>query len=128
LAKKIEEQMKPERRLSEPPIVPVSRVQSLPLSFAQQRLWFFDQLEPESSYYNVPLAIRLKGILNPSVLEQTLNEIIRRHESLRTTFATVDREPVQIIGSPSALKLPLQDLSHLAEQDRESEAKRLAQQ
>ena len=58
----------------------------LPLSFAQQRLWFIQQLEPESSTYNVPSALKLKGKLNISVLENSLNEIVRRHEILRTTI------------------------------------------
>ncbi len=76
-----------------------------PLSFAQQRLWFLDRLEPGNSAYNISLAVNLKGQLDISLLEQSLNEIIRRHETLRTTFTTVNGQPVQIIAS--SLKLSL---------------------
>src|SRR5262245_50643595 len=65
------------------------------LSFAQQRLWFLAQLEPESSAYNIPAAYRLSGPLNVPALEQSLSEIVRRHETLRTTFAAVDGQPFQ---------------------------------
>ena len=76
-----------------PPILPVPRDGDLPLSFAQQRLWFFDQLEPGTPAYNIPAAVRLKGPLNVVALEQSLNEIVKRHESLRTTFGNVDGRP-----------------------------------
>ncbi len=71
-----------------------------PASFAQQRLWFLNQLDPASPFYNVPTVLRLKGDLNVDVLRRSLEEIVRRHEVLRTTFAMVDGEPVQIIGPP----------------------------
>ena len=89
--------------LHAPPIVPVPRDGELPLSFAQQRLWFIDQLEPGNSVYNFPAAVRLKGPLNMLALEQSLNEIVKRHEALRTTFAIVDGRPVQIIASSLTL-------------------------
>ncbi|QMS92029.1 amino acid adenylation domain-containing protein [Nostoc edaphicum CCNP1411] len=76
-----------------------------PLSFAQQRLWFLDRLEPGNPAYNISLAVNLKGQLDINLLEQSLNEIIRRHETLRTTFTTVNGQPVQIIAS--SLKLSL---------------------
>ncbi|MGJ5628670.1 amino acid adenylation domain-containing protein [Nostoc sp. CALU 1950] len=76
-----------------------------PLSFAQQRLWFLDRLEPGNPAYNISLAVNLKGQLDIVLLEQSLNEIIRRHETLRTTFTTVNGQPVQIIAS--SLKLSL---------------------
>src|SRR5207249_10365057 len=69
-----------------PPLRPVARNQPLPLSFAQQRLWFLDQLEPGSSTYNIPLALRLIGPLDVSALAQSLNTIVQRQESLRTSF------------------------------------------
>lgn len=69
-----------------------------PLSFAQQRLWFLDQLEPGNPLYNNPSAIRLSGRLDLKALELSLNEIIRRHEILRTTFTAVDGQPVQVIA------------------------------
>ena len=95
-----------------PPIGPASRDGDLPLSFAQQRLWFIDQLEPESSAYNVPGAWRLSGPLDLVALERSVNEIVRRHEVLRTNFVTVDGQPAQHIRPSMALSL---DLIHLAE-------------
>src|SRR5687767_2524095 len=75
-----------------PPRDPGSPV---PLSFAHQRLWFLDQLQPGNPAYNFPVAVRLQGPLQPTALEQSLGEIVRRHEALRTTFSTVDEQPVQ---------------------------------
>ncbi|MEL7244852.1 MAG: amino acid adenylation domain-containing protein, partial [Cyanobacteria bacterium J06573_2] len=86
----------------------------LPLSFAQQRLWFIQQLEPESSTYNVPSALKLKGKLNISVLEKSLSEIVRRHEVLRTTFiSNSQKEPFQKIAPPEDISLPIVDLQDL---------------
>ena len=79
------------------PIVPVPRSNDIPLSFAQERLWFLDRLDPDSATYNVPAAFRLAGDLNLNALEQSLNEVVRRHEVLRTVFATVNGNPVQKI-------------------------------
>ena len=69
-----------------PPLVPVAREAHLPLSFSQQRLWFLDQFDPGSAVYNLPIALRLSGALDVSALERSLQEIVRRHEALRTTF------------------------------------------
>jgi amino acid adenylation domain-containing protein len=99
-----------------------------PLSFAQQRLWFIDQLEPDSAAYNMPAAVRLLGDLNRTALQSTLSEIIRRHEALRTTFRMASIEPVQVIGSPVAAHLPLVDLSGLSEQAREALMKKMLAQ
>jgi amino acid adenylation domain-containing protein len=109
-----------------PPLKPVGRNQALPLSFAQQRLWFLDKLEPNHSLYNVPQAMRLKGALNPAALERALNEVIARHESLRTTFPTVNGSPVQQIADSLPLTLKQADVSTLPEAVRETEARRLA--
>ncbi len=83
----------------------------VPLSFAQERLWFLDQLEPHSAVYNVCQAVRLQGTLDLMALEKALNEIVRRHEVLRTNFVAVDGKPVQVIASPRPLPLTVVDLS-----------------
>ncbi|HET9479906.1 MAG TPA: amino acid adenylation domain-containing protein, partial [Pyrinomonadaceae bacterium] len=120
-----------ERRLrgggkhTEPPLQPVSRERPLPLSFAQQRLWFLDQLEPANPLYNTPGALRLLGRLDVTALERALSEIVRRHEVLRTTFQTVEGIPVQSISAPHPVTIALIDLSDLHEVDRECEAQRL---
>jgi amino acid adenylation domain-containing protein len=88
-------------------ISPQPRDGALPLSFAQQRLWFLDQLMPGVPAYNIPTAVRLIGPLNAAVLEQSLREIIRRHEALRTTFPTREGQPVQAIRAASDLKFRL---------------------
>ena len=95
-----------------------------PLSFAQQRLWFLDQMGTGSAY-NIPTAIRLKGQPNSKALEQSLNEIVRRHEALRTTFRPADGRPVQVIADKISFKLPLIDLSGKPKAEREVEAERL---
>ena len=108
-------------------IVPQRRDTGLfPLSFAQQRLWFLDQLDPHSASYNLPAAVRLKGRLDAGALERSLQELIRRHESLRTSFAVKDKEPAQIIAPELNFSLSPTDLQHLPEAEREAEAVRLA--
>ena len=97
----------------------------MPLSFAQQRLWFLDQLEPGSSGYNMPMALRLRGALDAAALEASLNEIIRRHEVLRTSFDGVNGEPVQVIAPELELSLPVVNLTELPESERETEASAL---
>ena len=106
--------------LSDAPIEPVSRVRPLPLSFQQQGLWVADQFEPGSTAYNVPLAVRLSGSLDVAVLQRTLNEVVRRHEILRTTFAEVAGEPRQIIAPPAEVDLPLIDLCELEREESET--------
>ncbi len=101
-------------------------VETFPVSFAQQRLWFLSQLEPDNPSYNLPLILRLQGELNVDALEQTINAIIVRHESLRTTFREVDGEPVQIVSNVHKIKLGFVDLNELPESEREDEARRLA--
>ncbi|HET9713868.1 MAG TPA: condensation domain-containing protein, partial [Pyrinomonadaceae bacterium] len=97
-----------------------------PLSFAQQRLWFLQQMNLQSSAYNMPVASRLLGRLDVKALEEALNEIVQRHEVLRTTFQMVDAQPMQVISARGALALPLLDLTHLPQTAREAEAHHLA--
>jgi len=106
---------------------PVLRDGELPLSFAQQRLWFLDQLEPGSSAYNFSAIFRLKGRLNVTALEQSFNEIIKRHEALRTVFHAVNGSPCQIILPFMAIKLHGIDLRDIvSDTERDSEARRLS--
>ncbi|HWF19470.1 MAG TPA: condensation domain-containing protein, partial [Verrucomicrobiae bacterium] len=97
----------------------------LPLSFAQQRLWFLDQLHPESSLYNVPVALRLEGALNECALRRSLATIVERHGVLRTRFVAMDGNPTQFISPNAAVELPVKDLSGLPEASRQAEAHRL---
>lgn len=97
-----------------------------PLSFAQQRLWFLDQMEPNSSTYNIPIAFRLTGSLHLRALEQSINEIVRRHEVLRTSFATENGQPVQVISKHTNASLPVVDLSNLPGAQRQAEFARRA--
>lgn len=110
----------------EPSLQPVSRNGKLPLSFSQQRLWFLDQYEPGKPFYNIPFGLRFSGPLNITALEQSLDEIIRRHELLRTVFSVADGEPVQIITPPVSGSLALVDLRDRSENEREDEARGLA--
>ncbi|HEX8149385.1 MAG TPA: amino acid adenylation domain-containing protein [Pyrinomonadaceae bacterium] len=96
-----------------------------PLSFAQERLWFLHQLEPESTIYNVHAAVRLSGALDAAALGRTIDEIVRRHEAVRTTFGTVGGETVQVIAPELDLGLPVLDLSGLGPAEREAEVRRL---
>jgi amino acid adenylation domain-containing protein len=99
---------------------------SAPLSFAQQRLWLANQTNPNTSAYNISEGIRLSGDLDVAALERALNEIVRRHESLRTAFRVVDEQPVQVVAAAVVLDLPLTDLSQLPPEQREAEMRRLA--
>ena len=100
-------------------LLPSKRGNTLPLSYAQERLWFLDQFEPGSASYNLPGAVRLIGALDVTVLKQSLNEIIRRHEILRTTFGMVDGRPEQLITPTLDLDITVVDLGDLAEDARE---------
>ncbi|BAT53521.1 Amino acid adenylation [Nostoc sp. NIES-3756] len=122
-----------ENKLAFEPILPVDRNSHLHLSFSQQRLWFLHQLEPDSPFYNVPMALRLVGNLNQSALEQSLQEIIHRHEALRTNFITVNEQPTQIIreqgwGNREQEILSVVDLQHLSVTEQEITARQLTKQ
>ncbi|HKV09944.1 MAG TPA: amino acid adenylation domain-containing protein [Thermoanaerobaculia bacterium] len=112
--------------LAVPPLVPQPRDEAPPLSFAQERLWFVHRLLPESSHYNMPAALRLQGVLDPVLFARTLEEIIHRHEVLRTSFPALGGIPVQRIAPPAPFVLPLVDLSCLPPERRLAAAHSLA--
>jgi amino acid adenylation domain-containing protein len=109
-----------------PPLVTVSRSEEIPLSFAQARLWFLDRIAPGNSAYNISAAVRLTGVLNVPALQQSFNEIVRRHEALRTTFAMGNEQPIQVIAPSMALPLPIVDWRELPEAEQQAEIQRLA--
>jgi amino acid adenylation domain-containing protein/non-ribosomal peptide synthase protein (TIGR01720 family) len=114
------------RARQRPPIEPVARDRNLPLSFAQQRLWFLDQLVPGNPFYTEPAAVRLTGALDARALFRTLNEVVARHEVLRTAFTAVDGHPVQIIADELRLRIGTVDLRGLKPEQRESQILRQA--
>ncbi len=118
--------------LGEPPAVPAPPIVAVPrdpagepLSFAQKRLWFLHGLDPESSAYNVPGALLLRGPLRTDGLAAAMGEIVRRHEALRTVFRDAPGEPVQVVLPPAALPLPVIDLGGLPAAARQGEAERI---
>src|SRR5215208_94028 len=113
--------------LSELTLKLANKPKRAPLSFAQERLWLLDQLFPGNSFFNVPHAVPLNFPVNVKVLERSLNEIVRRHESLRTTFAVVENEPVQVIRREQELKLEVLDLCGMSGAEQVQELQRVAQ-
>ncbi|HEV2863877.1 MAG TPA: condensation domain-containing protein [Pyrinomonadaceae bacterium] len=107
-------------------IRPTPRGAALPLSFAQQRLWFTDQLEPGNPAYNISGAVRFTGPLNVAALRQAIGEVVRRHEVMRTTFKAVEGQPVQVIARPAEVALPVVELAGLSRDEAQAEARRLA--
>ncbi|HEX6908775.1 MAG TPA: amino acid adenylation domain-containing protein, partial [Longimicrobium sp.] len=103
-----------------PPIRRISRKKPLPLSFAQQRLWFIDQLEPGRATYNLPYALRLRGRLDVGAMERALSEIVRRHETLRTRFGGDAGAPVQVIDRATPVRIQVVDLSDRPHGEREA--------
>ncbi|HEU0300227.1 MAG TPA: amino acid adenylation domain-containing protein, partial [Longimicrobium sp.] len=113
----------------QPPLRPVRRDGPLPLSYAQQRLWFLHQMEPESPFYNIPAAVRLSGTLDAATVRHALCEIVRRHEALRTTFlATADGSAQVVHPAPHDFDLPVHDVSHLPRPQAANEARRVARE
>jgi amino acid adenylation domain-containing protein len=109
------------------PVVPREGV-PLPLSFAQQRLWFLDEFEPGSTEYVIPLAVRLRGELDLEALSRAMTALVARHEALRTTFEGVDGRGIQVVHPPQQVFVPLLDLAELPEQDRQAELDRVLAQ
>ncbi|HKI72397.1 MAG TPA: amino acid adenylation domain-containing protein, partial [Verrucomicrobiae bacterium] len=105
---------------------PPADIFAFPVSSAQQRLWFLEQFQPGSPLYNSPIAVRMDGPLDATVLEQAINRIIRRHETLRTSFDLQNGRPVQLVAPSLTLQLPVSDLSSLPPASGEAEARRLA--
>jgi amino acid adenylation domain-containing protein len=128
LAERVENSLKNVQSGQALPLVPIPKLGEIPLSFAQARLWFLDQLQPNSAFYNLPLALRLSGLLNIAALESSINEIIQRHEALRTNFVTAEGQPVQVIASSLNCQVQVVNLLHLPESERESEAQRCVNQ
>ncbi|NTX50273.1 non-ribosomal peptide synthase/polyketide synthase [Myxococcus sp. CA039A] len=127
MARRIDASAQQPRR-APPPLARVPRTGPLPLSLAQERLWLADQLSPGSPLYNVPAAVRMRGMLHVPALERGLAELIRRHEALRTVFREVDGRPVQVILPPGELALPVEDLGGRSREEAETEARRLARE
>ena len=107
------------------PITPVPRDGELPLSFAQQRLWFLDQLHPGDASYNIPTALRLRGALDVERMRRAFDEVVRRHQALRTAFVASDGQPTQIVHPATTWALPVVDLASTPAAEREAEVQRL---
>ncbi|MEH2068925.1 MAG: amino acid adenylation domain-containing protein [Nostoc sp.] len=132
-AQEIKQLQQQNLELSTPPILRRANDAELPLSFAQQRLWFLDQLQPLSAFYNVPVALRLVGTLEVAALQQSLIEIIHRHEALRTNFIKVDGKPIQVIRGLGTEDwglgiISVIDLTHLPTTEQEIALEQLLQQ
>jgi acyl carrier protein len=123
LAALIDAAVREKAGVATPPLIPAQRSGPLPLSFAQQRLWFLDRLSPEAASYNVPVAYRIEGRLDVGALERSLNRIVERHEALRTTITLAAGEPVQVVSPHSRLALQLTDLGDAPPSERLARAR-----
>ncbi|MEK6278979.1 MAG: amino acid adenylation domain-containing protein [Acidobacteriota bacterium] len=128
MAREVDAALRQDAAVEMSPIHRRSLERQAPLSFAQQRLWLIQQLEPESTAYNVSNAVRLRGPLNVGALEKALNEIVRRHEILRTTFTLSGDQLVQVVAPPAALNLQVEDLRTMSAGEQEAEARQIAKQ
>jgi amino acid adenylation domain-containing protein len=124
LAGAIEAALQDESLGEVPPLVPQPRQGELPLSFAQERLWFLDQFEPDSPTFNLSATVRLAGRLRRPLFDRALSEVVRRHETLRTTFRLAGAEPVQVIAPAVPRVCPVVDLAALPAESRRREASR----
>ncbi|MGA9772902.1 MAG: MupA/Atu3671 family FMN-dependent luciferase-like monooxygenase [Blastocatellia bacterium] len=128
LSAAIRAEMNAQRELEVPPLCRSQRDEQIPISFSQQRLWFLAQLQPDSPFYNLPMAVRIQGRINLVALDQCLNEIIRRHEILRTTFSDAPGHPVQIVSLKSDLELQMIDLRALDQSELQENIARLCRE
>ncbi|WP_395844890.1 amino acid adenylation domain-containing protein [Archangium violaceum] len=128
LALKLDEAQRSRRAPQTSRLRSIVREGDIPLAFAQQRLWFLDQLEPGSPAYNLPIANRLSGPLNTEALQRAFEELVRRHESLRTTFSARDGQPIQVIAPSLSVPLEVVDLQEVPAAERETRARDLARQ
>ncbi len=126
LARRVDEKLREEQTAEAAPLAPRDPEAPAPLSFAQQRLWFLDQLQPESAFYNIPAAIHITGTLDVAAFRKSINEVVARHEALRTTFDSSDGEPVQVIAPTLQLDIPLMDLRAVPAAQRGEEIQQLA--
>lgn len=126
LADFIKKERTRDTQLQAPPIKKTSGDRALPLSYSQWRLWFIDQLVPDSPIYNVAVALRLSGSLDTAILGKSINEIVRRHEVLRTTFPQPNSQPVQVIAPALTINMPVIDLAHLEDFEQEEIVKEMA--
>ncbi|MCK1502142.1 non-ribosomal peptide synthetase [Bradyrhizobium sp. 188] len=108
-----------------PVLVPVARNRAIPVSFAQQRLWFLDQFEPDSALYNINLPMRFAFAIDQDIMQGALNKLVARHETLRTTFDVAGDEPVQVIAPSVKMRMPVHDLRDLPEATRSAEIERM---
>ena len=114
-AEELEQRLRAGQRVTMPALMPAAHGTRVhPLSFAQQRLWFLHRLEPDSPAYNIPLAVRLHGALDPAALEASLTDLVQRHDILRTHLDVIDDEPAQVVDAACPVSLPIEDLSTLA--------------
>ena len=104
-------------------LIPVARAAQLPLSFAQERMWFIEQLEPHSPVHNIPMAFRLRGPLNVAILERSLNDVVRRHEVLRSSFGAIGGQPLQVLAPVATVKLTVVDLRAQSDAARQAETR-----
>ena len=126
IAAKIDSSYGEGRASTSPPLRRIPRDGRLPLSYAQQRLWFLDRLVPGNPFYNVTTAVRFSGGLDRAVLERSLDEIVRRHESLRTTFLEAAGQTAQVVSDPWPVNIKLVDFAGSAPETQEAELQRLA--
>nr|AEU11003.1 NpnC [Nostoc sp. 152] len=128
LSQNIQQLQQQDLELSAPPILPRVDNAEIASSYSQQRLWFLDQLQPNSAFYNIPGALRLSGTLEIAALEQSFHEIIQRHQALRTNFITVDGQATPIIQTEANWTISIVDLQHLSTTEQEIASQQLTQQ